>query len=304
MRFLLIVFVALFTTALFGQTNWIKGDAVWHYSYSNFSSGWVKLWTAGDTLLQNKMCTKLNATKHEVITTGPDGNQIEVESDYIKGIVFFENDTLYYWDQGHFSILYDFKAATGDQWILQQSSTSAFGCNDTSFCQVDLADSILIDGHYYKQFHLSPAVDAGAQVSGPVNARFGASVNYLLPFGKSCDGTIIEFDQIALVCFQDDSLYYNPAGQACEFYLGIEQLKTDEIVVTPNPVSQYLNISSHDPIQFVEVFSMFGNLELRIDLATITAVIDVSNLMSGNYYIKLHFLNGEMKMQKIQVLQD
>lgn len=297
---LLIIF-ALISFSGMSQSNWIKENAVWHFQYSNISNGWIKVWDDGDTVVQNITCTKLKSKKHEFFITGPDGGMMETESDYIDGIIYYQNDTVFYWDYNHFSVLYDFNALTGDSWILHHSAAPSFGCNDTSICQVTNVDNVVLGGNSYKQLYLSPSSDANVQVNGNVNARFGTIGSYILPFGRSCDGTIVEFDQISLICFQDDSLYYNPTGGACEYYLGLNESAKTLISVFPNPSSGKIELLSDVPLTQIKVMNVLGVVLKKVDTEFTMKEIDLSELPQGTYYLDIENQNGEKIVKTIQL---
>lgn len=297
--------ILLFSTALtsvFAQTNWIKDNAVWHYSFSNISTGWIKVWDDGDTVVQNITCTKLKSIKHEFFITGPGGEMMETELGYIDGIVYYQNDIVFYWDVDHFSVLYDFNASTGDSWILQHSNSPSFGCNDTSICHVTNVDTVVLGGNSFKQLYLTPSSDANVQVNGKVNARFGSIGAYLLPFGRSCDGTIVEFDQISLTCFQDDSLYYNASGSACEIYLGIDDHSTSNIRVYPNPSKGNIEVIADHGIKQITLVDVLGNQLIEIQVGLSMMNMDLSMYQSGNYYLKIETSDGDQSIRLIQIL--
>jgi hypothetical protein len=70
---------------------------------------------------------------------------VEIVTDYIGGYVYVSNDTVYHWDDDHFSVLYDFSAMMNDTWVLHNGD-STFGCNDTSLCVVQSAGTINLGG--------------------------------------------------------------------------------------------------------------------------------------------------------------
>ena len=297
----LLFILMFFSLSAFSQTNWIKDNAVWHFQYSNISTGWIKVWDDGDTVVQNITCTKLKSKKHEFFITGPGGEMMETESDYIDGIVYYQNDTVFYWDYNHFSVLYDFNALTGDSWILQHSSSPSFGCNDTSICNVTDVDNVVLGGNSYKQLYLSPSSDANVQVNGKVNARFGPIGGYILPFGRSCDGTIVEFDQISFICFEDDSLYYNPTNEACEYYLGLKESALNPVTVFPNPSSGKIELLSDIPLKTIKVMNVLGATLKEFDTNLTLKEIDLSELPQGTYYLNIETADGTYQIQAIQL---
>jgi uncharacterized delta-60 repeat protein len=62
----------------------------------------------------------------------------------------------------------------------------------------------------------------------------------------------------------------------------------------PNPVSDVLNISKKDDIEIssVHIYNVLGQLMMVIPNAKNTATIDVSNLTSGNYFVKINSDKG------------
>ncbi|WP_300570348.1 T9SS type A sorting domain-containing protein [Flavobacterium sp.] len=62
----------------------------------------------------------------------------------------------------------------------------------------------------------------------------------------------------------------------------------------PNPVSDILNISKKDDIEIssIHIYNVMGQLMMVIPNAKNTATIDVSNLASGNYFVKVNSDRG------------
>lgn len=298
---LLLIFALISFSGMSQSTIWTKGNAVWHYKYHNISSGYIKVWEDGQTTIQNHVCTILKAEKHEFFITGPSGSMAENVVDYIGATVYTSNDTVYYWDTDHFSVLYDFSAQANDQWLMQTGGNPAFGCNDTSVCIVQSVGSVTIGGQNYPELTLAPASDAAFHVSGKVNARFGASQAYLLPFGRACDSTIVEWDNITFICFQDDSLYYNPTGESCEYSLGLNESVKNAVSVFPNPSQGKIELLSDIPLKNIRVMSVTGAVLKEIPTNVTLKEIDLSELPQGTYYLNIENANGEKVTKPVQL---
>lgn len=299
---LLFIFAIISLSSIAQSTIWTKGNAVWHYRfYSVTENGYIKVWENGDTILLGKQCTKIKAERHGFMVTGPSGNLFEITSGYIGGIIYTSNDTVYHWDTDHFSVLYDFSATMNDTWVLHDG-VSAAGCNDTSICVVQSAGTVNLGGQNYPELTLSFAPDAERYVSGKVNSRFGPSEAYLLPFYRNCDSSIVEFDQISFICFEDDSLYYNPNNQACEYYLGLNETEMSKVSVFPNPSQGKIELLSDIPLKTIQVMNVLGTVlkEIRSNL-TLTE-IDLSELPQGTYYLNIENSNGERMVKPVQLL--
>lgn len=305
MRKSLLFIFSLISLSAFSQTNWIKEHAVWHFRFTNISysgTGYVKVWDSGDTTIQNKVCKKLKAVKHSFEHINPQGDIQEYITNYFGGIVYYSNDTVYHWDQDHFSVLFDFSAQVNDQWILQTGGMPLPSCNDTSVCIVQSVGSVNIGGQIYPELYLGYGLNAGFHVSGKVNARFGAALDYLFPRERWCDTLgFFDADELTFLCFEDDSLYYNPTGGACEYYLGLDESKLTQVSVFPNPSSGKIELLSDVPLKQIKVLNVLGAVLREVDTELTLKEIDLSELPHGTYYLNIENSNGEHVIKPIQL---
>jgi hypothetical protein len=297
----------LFVLVLFngyGQTNWVQGNPVWHYKVYNPSYpgyGYIKVWDDGDTLLQNQNCRKLKSVKHSFEYINPQGDMAEYVSDYISGIIYYSNDTVFYWEEDHFNVLYDFTANIGESWVIG-TNTIGFGCADTSRVNVTGQNTIDINGVNYNEWSLVDDSLNSYGNLGKVNARYGSTNKYLFPFGRSCDMTIVEFDVVTFICFEDDSLYYNPTGEACEYYLGVTENKWNDISIYPNPSAGKFELVSAIPVQKISIVNLVGETVKELNVSFSNQNIDLSELPQGNYYLQIENTNGAHFVKSIQIL--
>ncbi|HOJ65865.1 MAG TPA: T9SS type A sorting domain-containing protein [Paludibacteraceae bacterium] len=66
--------------------------------------------------------------------------------------------------------------------------------------------------------------------------------------------------------------------------------QSTSIQLYPNPVSNLLNINSNEKVTKIEIFSISGQIITQLNGNS--SSIDLSNLSSGNYLIKIHTQNG------------
>jgi hypothetical protein len=300
---LLFIF-SLMSLSSMAQSNWIKGDAVWHYKFFNFSmpgSGYIKVWSAGDTMIQNKVCTKLKAVNHDFEPINAQLELTEFVTDYMSGIVYYSNDTVYRWYNNEFHVLYDFSGQSGDSWILA-TGNAPFGCNDTSTCIVESVGSINLGGNLYNELQVNYTADSYEFIHGKINTRFGPTQRYLFPLPRPCDSSSVDIDQITFICFQDDSLYYNPTNEACEYYLGLNESTLNTISVFPNPSSGKIELLSDIPLKKIQVVNVLGTTLKEIEANLTLKEIDLSELPQGTYYLKIENSNGEQIVKSIQLL--
>ncbi|TSJ39816.1 T9SS type A sorting domain-containing protein [Fluviicola chungangensis] len=304
---LLIIFALIGFTGFSQSTNWIKGNAIWHYKFYNYSmpgSGYIKVWDDGDTLIQNKVCTKLKAVKHDFEPINAQWELQEFISDYISGIVYYSNDTVYRWYNDQFEILYDFSAQAGDSWLLLTGvSNPPFSCNDTSICVVESVGSIHLGGNPYPELQVNYSPGSFEYFHGKINSRFGPTQGYLFPMSRWCDSSVfIDIDQITFICFEDDSLNYNPTGESCEYYLGLSESELSSISIFPNPSEGKIELLSDVPLKRIRIVNLMGvvSKEFRTNL-TLTE-IDLSELPRGTYYLNIEKMDGESIVKKVELL--
>ena len=82
-------------------------------------------------------------------------------------------------------------------------------------------------------------------------------------------------------------------GEVQEVALGISDVDLDEaILIFPNPASQFLNIENTNNIEALSVYNTMGKLVLRE--VQDNELIDVSELNSGLYFVRIVFNNHEI----------
>jgi hypothetical protein len=81
----------------------------------------------------------------------------------------------------------------------------------------------------------------------------------------------------------------------CKAFVNIEKnrITKETITVSPNPVENTLNIhSNHTQIQRIEIFDIYGRLILSEKNCNLMHSIDVSNLASSIYVLKVYTDNS------------
>lgn len=301
-RLLLLLLIASMNS-LAQSSIWTKGNAVWHYNFYNVGErGYTKLWEAGDTTVLGITCTTIKRVRHSFIS-GPNGPSFESVTSLPTGVVYTSNDTVFYWDNdaGQFFVLYDFSAQVNDQWVLQ-TMDPYFDCNDTSTCVVQSVGSVSLNGQNAIELTVSNTSDSPSELIGRINSRFGATGCYLLPFPRRCDDPgLADLDQVSLLCFQDDSLYYNPSGGACEYYLGLDEPAMNSVSIFPNPSQGKIEVLSEIPLKNIRLMNVAGATLKEIESNLTLEEIDLSEFPQGTYYLNIENSNGEHTVKHIQL---
>jgi hypothetical protein len=293
-----------FTFKMFAQV-WVNSNPVWHYNYSTISEGgFIKIEQTGDTLIEGYSCQKLNGIKHAFFVTGPDGNIGHSSSVFGNWYTRASNDTVYYWDEDHFNVLYDFSASAGDSWLIEDG-TEWLQCNDSSYTKVESVGTVNLNGEQAIQLILVDSVGGSLGIQGPVNSHFGAMDEFLFPTGRSCDSTIIVEWYIFDFCsFQDDSLSYNPSGEDCEYmltHLGLAESGTFPFTVAPNPANDVLHVKLPNGKADYRIVTLAGQEMETGKLTEQTSDLNISRLSEGMYILQLTGQNGEMNSSRFCV---
>lgn len=78
-------------------------------------------------------------------------------------------------------------------------------------------------------------------------------------------------------------------------------LSNNEIVISPNPVSDILNINTEVAIKSMAIYNSLGQLILNVENATEVNLINVSNFKTGTYFVKINTNQGEVKTKFIKL---
>jgi endonuclease I len=92
-------------------------------------------------------------------------------------------------------------------------------------------------------------------------------------------------------------IWGNTAGEACDMVTSVEELNPKPLtIVYPNPVSSIMRIDSQEEFLGVWIYDTTGELQME---SRKKPTIDVSSLLSGLYYVRVKYSNGDESTQKI-----
>lgn len=84
------------------------------------------------------------------------------------------------------------------------------------------------------------------------------------------------------------------ANESCS-PMSLEDLEEQGLEIFPNPATDVLQIKTNQQMQSVKVFSMLGQLLIATNHLTATeSNLDISNLQTGTYVLKISTIKGEM----------
>ena len=104
------------------------------------------------------------------------------------------------------------------------------------------------------------------------------------------DNTKANFGDVALTPGQHIEL--NPDISACE-NLSITDVDIVDLKIYPNPTSNYINVTSSEPIDKIEFYSILGKKILETKNHN---PVDISAFKSGMYFVKIY--SGDRSISK------
>ena len=268
---------------------WIEEGAVWHYDYSSLSGGgFIKITYEKDTLVDGINCQKLEPVKYNFTVDQFQNIIFLVTTDLTTQYTYSSGDTVFYYSENQFHILYDFGAQPGDTWNLGVDTNMMY-CSE-SITHVDSVGTMMINGQSYRWISLSSLGSSSVSLNGKIIERFGAIDGYLFPVEQNCDSSIIvDFDGITFTCFEDNSFQlYNATSYDCEHLLSISDIEKSlsNHKLYPNPTDGILSISTGTVIKKIEIFNIAGHIVKKLKVNKSNTSIDVSNLPEGHYILR------------------
>lgn len=171
----------------------------------------------------------------------------------------------------------------------QSSSFSSFGPNSAGVIKPDGAAR---GSETYTVYGSQVTQASGTSLANPVAAGGVACLLQSLPNN-------ISREDIKNKLRQNASLCPNPSAQMgygiLNFYktyqtLGLKDITKTNIKVYPNPVKDFINITSDKAIKSVEIYDVLGRL-IKTNSST---KINVSQLSKGNYLLKIKTDSGDI----------
>lgn len=258
--------------------------AIWH----NSQASWIipdiitykTIESVSDTTINGKPCKKL----------------VEVERLYsdtvftLNHYMYFENDSVFFFKDNEFHLLYDFGAIAGDTLILDYYLTFE---GSSLLMVIESTGTIEINGKERRIQYITCGDGVQVEFGGPVIEGIG-STYFLFP---TYDGTV----NGPLRCYQDEitglyiNYFYSNEGwnyEDCDQVITdvdeLESLSTIEIY--PNPSADYIIIKNAYPFSKYRITDISGNLIRKGQLGS-SNEIRVEDFAKGIYFLELLTIN-------------
>jgi hypothetical protein len=304
-----LVLLFLLTSLTFVSSKgqiWIEDDAVWHYDFYVSGSGFYKIELGTDTLIQNKNCQRYLITKYTFYQQ-PGGIYLQGPIiNFPSEFTYVSEDTVFYYKNEKFYILFNFNSNVGDQWIVNDEPVLFPSCDSISKVEVIEKGEININGTNRNAILLQTVEGSPWGIDGWIVENIGPlGSQYLFPTGRNCnDSTIICFEQYSSKCFEDSRIgLYNPSGIDCEYLLthvGIEESKKQFCQIYPNPTSDIINLIFHETGEYqMKLIDQSGKVVQSKILSEKKETINIKGLQNGMYILKFEDRQGNVILKKL-----
>lgn len=282
--------------------TWVNSNPVWYYHYekSDLASeyGEFKITDIGDSIIEGQNCQMLQQEKSIWVNSGDIGyylgNEV-VDTNYVR----VDGDTVFYYQNGQFRVLYNFDSNVGDSWLVYVADISA-NSNDSTHVIVTEKGFLTILGTDYRYFKLETIGFPNYRLSGTFVERFG---KYSAPFTVDFSlGSLFPYNYVQpefvwtdffQTCFYDESLSYQ-AFSWCYLdttYSGITESKSDLINIFPNPFTDYIHLQGNEKISDIELLDWQGKCLHFFKSYEDVNHFNFKGLESGMYLLKLVYSN-------------
>ncbi len=278
----------------FAQHEFAPIGAEWYYnkqhSYNPPEAGYIKITSIKDSIIENNEVRVL-----EIVYAPDDTTQILEGYEYLHQ----SGDTIWYWKNKQFHMLYNFAMQKGDSILLYSEMLNQCTGNDPyGWNRVDSVFTRTYNGLGLKAYSSIPINNSVWGFEKYSFEIFG-NLYYLIPQNKDC-----VYDGIfhgPLRCYSDPVngiLITSLPGVKCDStytYTGpwipdyvSKYKKTSSFSVNPNPVSSEITI------KWNETDMLIGNYEIEIinirgivvkSYKPALKTIDVSDLTKGTYFL-------------------
>ncbi len=193
---------------------------------------------------------------------------------------------VYLWWNNQPELLYDFSLQVGDTLF---SAWAAFGGSIV----VEQIDTVtLFNGEVRKRWTFDSWVELSYYIEG-------------IGMGTGLFGDFVQFEwwsELACVQLNGEQLWEaNSYWSGCYGLVGEDEIATNTLQIYPNPAGDFIRLSTPENFNRAEVkiFNSLGQLVLVDAIQSENAVIDVSDLERGMYFVLVTSENGILKEKLI-----
>lgn len=261
--------------------------AIWHYTQSTINphlTSFKTIESVSDTTINGIQCRKL----------------IETERNYgVGGInyhyMYSKNDSVFFFKDNNFHLLYDFGANKGDTIVLNYFVTY-YGKPLKMI--IDSVGTVLVNSQQRKIQHITCGDGIVIEFGRHVIQGIG-NTSFMFPtLDNSVNGPLRCYHDKNTTLFLNPYYPYNDWNhQDCEQIItGIEETKIEnKIAIYPNPAGKYISILNIDRNTEYKILDNTGK-RIKQGRISESSKIDIKDFAKGIYFIELR--NDNVKTTK------
>ncbi|HBS88317.1 MAG: hypothetical protein A2W91_17630 [Bacteroidetes bacterium GWF2_38_335] len=271
--------------------NFAPIGSIWHYTQGTLNpdvTSFKTLESVSDTIINGKNCRKLIEVERYLDTIGTSFQYM-----------YSENDSVFFFADDNFHLLYDFSAIKGDTIILEYFST----WNGTPLKMIIDSTSLIMVNDQERKIQFITCGDGVVIEFGNHVIEGIGNTSFMFP---TMDGSL----NGPLRCYQDTStgLFLNPFHPAYEWnhedceeiITGItEPIWSDDISIFPNPANSTISIRNIYKPATYKIYNLNGEILLSGNVIGLSE-INISGLSKGFYFIELKNENVITKRKLIK----
>lgn len=274
------------------QTSWAAPEATWYYTYDHFAfAQYIKIEKVEDTLINGIQCDVLQKTRigYDYVQSLYDTVNLGREYTFTS----LNGDTVFYFRNNKFYILYAFNALPGNMWIVCGNNSN---CPLTDTVRVDSIGYQIINSDTLRYLWTSKTSNAfGWYFTGKIIEKIGC-IGYMFP-EPYCQ-VIDNNEGGPFRCYNDSSgwQYTTNIVSTCDFTTSVNELQSlnSDIYIYPNPFFNFIQLDIsykyyNQKITFV-IFDAFGKVIYKNEVFD-KQIIDGTNIMNGIYFWKAYCLD-------------
>ena len=269
----LILLLLAFVSAYSAAQDFAPIGAVWYYNQGTVNLNYQTYKTfesVKDTVINGQACSKIIES-------------IENEEQNIQ-YMFSRNDSVFFFENISFHLLYDFGAEKGDTIVLDHFFANVEG--GKLLMIIDSTSTIEINGITKKLQYISCGDGLVIGFGGPIIKDIG-SADYMFP---TLDNTL----NGSLRCYQDNYLglfknpYYGVWNKECDYISTSIRNITEESdnIVVPNPVSNSFVIKKLKSVSNYNLTDLHGKV-LKSGQIEPEQEINISGFNKGIYFLQI-----------------
>lgn len=285
----IISILMLATAHVLLSQNWCPPGASWEYDAGCLEcSAKFNLKYEKNTTIDGQVCKVIRVDERCLNGIYP--------GSYFKHFTYSENDSVFFYFDGAFRLVYDFTVQLGDTIVQSNLNGQFYDCGNTIYWLVDSIGKQFIDGDSLRYYELSYTDSVHMKTLRlKVLEKYGALNNSIIPW-DDCLG-LIDNCYMTLACYDDNSQssYRNDTMVGCR-YTSVPQLtgtNDPTLNLYPNPAQNQLILETNQSSYSYSVHNIYGQQMQAGTRGRLIQKIDISSYATGIYFINLSLASGQ-----------